>query len=297
MKSFQSLFLILICILSLNIAAESDTIPNAIHYQGQIKDGNIRYEGTAIFRFAIIDDTTPTPLILWSNDGTVTGKTADNVPTNGVSLNVIKGLFDLGLGDESLVNMNEIPLSVFQNNKTTSLRVWFQKDSGSDIDLLSPDTMLLAVPFAFHAGSVHGDNIEDGSITRGKLARESVCPENEGRSNTIRSFYFDITTRNTSKVLYDVPDGKTFVITDIYITSADKATIWTITDDTTGQLIQYYKFAIDARLPDSLQNWTHSFKAGLRFKAPEVISIFPQDAPENKRIRGTISGFEFDTPQ
>jgi hypothetical protein len=283
----------IISILAASAFCQTDSVPNAFHYQGQLREGNIRYEGAGIFRFAIIDNTSPLPLILWSNDGSQVGKTADNIPVKGVSLTVTRGLFDVMLGDSSITNMTIMPVSLFQQNKTANLRVWFQKTSTGSIDLLSPDAWLVSVPFAFRAGSLNGKDIDDSSIPIGKLGRESVSPENEGRSNTIQSIYFDITSNGTSKVIYTVPANKTFVITDIYITSADMGTLWTITDDTSSQLIQHIKFQVDARLATSLQNWTYSFRSGLRFPAPTVVAIFPMSTTQTLRIRGTIAGFEF----
>jgi hypothetical protein len=283
----------IISILAASAFCQTDSVPNAFHYQGQLREGNIRYEGAGIFRFAITDNTSPLPLILWSNDGSQVGKTADNIPVKGVSLTVSRGLFDVMLGDSSITNMTVMPVSLFQKNKTVNLRVWFQKTSTGSIDLLSPDAWLVSVPFAFRAGSLNGKDIDDSSIPMGKLGRESVAPENEGRSNTIQSIYFDITSSSASKVIYTVPTNKTFVITDIFIMSADVGAIWTITDDTTGQLTQYFKFQIDGRVTPSLQNWSYSFRSGLRFAAPKVVAIFPQGATQNLRIRGTIAGFEF----
>ena len=110
--------ILFVFILSLTPAfAASDAIPRAIHYQGQLRERDIRDEGDGIFRFALVDDTTPTPKILWSNDGTQLGKTANNVPSKGVELTVTKGLFNVALGDESLTNMTQIPVTLFRDNK------------------------------------------------------------------------------------------------------------------------------------------------------------------------------------
>ena len=276
-------------------AGFSQNIPQAIHYQGQVKQGAIRYEGEALLRFALIDDSTPDPIILWSNDSTNVGETADNEPDSAVNLTVTKGLFNVALGDDSITNMTQIPMSVFSDHKIVRLRVWFQENATAAIDLMSPDTQLLAVPYAFKAGSA---DIPDGSITRDKLARESVSTEHRGRSNTIKSIYFDVETSNQPDMIYDVPDGKTFVITDIFLMSAQKDTIWTLTNDPTSTLEQYWKFALDARFENSLQNWSYSFQSGIRFVAPDVISWWPNDEiSQTMRIRGTIHGFEFDTPQ
>ncbi len=277
--------------------AQTTFIPEAIHYQGQLQEGNLRYEGAGLFRFAIVDGTKPTPYILWSNDGTKIGLLASNVPTAAVSLTVTAGLFEVGLGDASLANMTNIPISVFRDNRITYLRVWFQKTAGGVVELMSPDTQLLSVPYAYRAGAVNGQDIDDDSIPMGKLGRESVGPQHEGRSNTIRSVYFDVTSNTPSRVIYTVPTGKTFVLTDIFITSADNGPIWMITNNTTAQLDQYIQLGIDARLTDSLQNWTYSLKSGIRFVHPNVVAIFPQGISTNMRIRGTIAGFEFDTPQ
>lgn len=281
---------------ALIVSAQSDSVPNIIHYQGQLREGNLRYEGSAIFRFAIIDNTSPKPLILWSNDGTQTGKTADNVPLAGVTLTVSKGLFDVRLGDAAIAGMNTVPVSLFAN-KIIYLRVWFQKNTSSAIELLLPDARLVTVPFAFRSGSINGKDIDESSIPMGKLGRESVGPENEGRSNTIQSFCFDVTVSpSSSAVLYAVPTGKTFVITDIFLANASNNCLWTITDHSTSHQRQNIKWEIDARLPSSMQNWSYSFKAGIRFVSPAVVAIYPQDASQSLRIRGTISGFEFNTP-
>lgn len=278
----------------------SDNIPTEIHYQGRLQDDGAPYEGNGIFRFALIDDATPDPMILWSNDGTNIGETADNVPVDGVEIPVSGGLFNAALGNDELTNMTPVPVSVFRDHKIVYLRVWFQKPGTAEIELLSPDTQMFAAPFSYRAGSIHGEDIDEKSIPMGKLARESVGPEHEGRSNTIKSVYFrfeDIPVTAPSRLIYDVPEGKTFVLTDIFITSAGPYTSWTFTNHATSQLEERHEFIVDART-ESRINWSLSFKAGIPFTAPEVIAVFPDDEDNQNEpgIWGCISGFEFETP-
>jgi hypothetical protein len=80
---------------------------------------------------------------------------------------VTKGLYSVGLGDNSLINMTALPGSVFTNSDVR-LRVWFN-DGTHGSQLLTPDQRIATTGYAFMA-----DNIKDGAITSTKLANGAV---------------------------------------------------------------------------------------------------------------------------
>ena len=117
--------------------------PPIISYQGQVSIVGLPFNGPGFFKFAIIDP--PGTTSFWSNDGTSTG---GNEPTNSISLPVTNGLFNVHLGDPS-GGMPPITEIVF-SEPNRLLRVWFSAD-GSTFDLLAPDTLITAVPYALQA--------------------------------------------------------------------------------------------------------------------------------------------------
>jgi hypothetical protein len=73
----------------------------------------------------------------WSNDGTsLTG----SEPVASVSLPVSKGLFSIGLGDDSLANNQSIPKEVFEKPELR-LRIWFN-DGTKGWQRINPDAKI-----------------------------------------------------------------------------------------------------------------------------------------------------------
>jgi len=197
---------VILIFLLFGISLSFASVPQQINYQGKVEVNGIPFDGVGHFKFAIVD-TTGT-ITLWSNDGTSVG---GSEPTGSVSINVKGGLYNVRLGDISYGNMTRsITADVF-SEPGRFLRIWF--NGGSGFQKLTPDQSFLTVPYAMMAQTV-----PDNSITGEKLTRESVWPEHEGRGNTVVSYF--ATYMNDSPVsLGTVPAGKTFVITDIIISS------------------------------------------------------------------------------
>ena len=73
----------------------------------------------------------------WSNDGT---SVAGGEPIASVSLPVSKGLFSIGLGDDSLANNQSIPKEVFEKPELR-LRLWFN-DGTKGWQRINPDAKI-----------------------------------------------------------------------------------------------------------------------------------------------------------
>jgi hypothetical protein len=137
-------------------------VPQLINYQGRVVVGTTNFDGSGQFKFALVNTAGTTTY--WSNDAT---STSGSEPTNAVTLTVTKGLYSVGLGDNSLTNMTALPGSVFTNSDVR-LRVWFN-DGTHGSQLLTPDQRIATAGYAFMA-----DNIKDGAITSTKLANGAV---------------------------------------------------------------------------------------------------------------------------
>ncbi|MBL9114374.1 MAG: tail fiber domain-containing protein [Verrucomicrobiaceae bacterium] len=157
-------FLLLLTILpSALLSPASGQVPNLISYQGRVAVGNVNYEGTGQFRFALVNAAGTT--VYWSNAADTTP--ADGVPDAAVSLNVSKGLYSVLLGDTSLTDMAAIPTSAW-TNADVRLRVWFN-DGVNGNQLLTPDQRL--APTGYLAdGSVNSAQLAAGAVGSSQLA-------------------------------------------------------------------------------------------------------------------------------
>jgi len=128
--------------------------PTVVSYQGRVTVDGSPYDDIGFFKFAIVDaDGTTT---YWSNDGTSTG---GEEPTNGVTLPVTNGLFNVLLGDTDLTNMTLLDAPVFSGTERY-LRVWFSTDYVT-FHKLSPDRRIAAVPYALQAQeAVNADTLD-----------------------------------------------------------------------------------------------------------------------------------------
>jgi len=137
-------------------------VPNLINYQGRVAVGVVNFEGSGLFKFALVNTNGSTTY--WSNDGT---STAGSQPTAAVTLTVTKGLYSVLLGNATLPNMTIVPGTVFTNSDVR-LRVWFN-DGTNGFQLLTPDQRIAAVGYAMMAGSVSA-----GAITSSMIAANAV---------------------------------------------------------------------------------------------------------------------------
>jgi len=134
------------------VAGSASAVPQFINYQGRVVVDGTNYTGTGEFRFTLLDDSNN---VVWSNDG------VSPIPSNSVSLQVTKGLFSVGLGDDSLPNMTAIPTSIVTNDTPLKLRLWFS--DGGGFEQLSPDISFGSVLHAYEAQSAQDASTLDGN--------------------------------------------------------------------------------------------------------------------------------------
>jgi hypothetical protein len=128
-------------------------------------------------------------------------------------------------------------------------------------------------------GPVDGSLLVDGSVVRGKLARESVLPENHGRGNSVRSFAVNCSTGDVGTFFYTVPAGKTFIVTDVVVPQSGYT--YLRVPNASGTFInRAFLYA------PSNGSGFFPFQAGIRFDAGESLYCYG-----NHLI--TFSGYEF----
>ncbi len=132
-RGFLSVMIILVC------TASIFAVPMTINYQGIVNTGGNAFDGTGLFRFAIMDSSGTVQY--WSNDG-------NDPPVNVVPLVVENGLLAVILGDSGL--MDPLLASVFDNDDIY-LRIWFDDLQGSGFQMLTPDQQITSVGFAIRA--------------------------------------------------------------------------------------------------------------------------------------------------
>lgn len=160
--------LIIIFILSI-FGSWASPVPGFIHFQGRVTTNGIPFNGTGMFKFALVrTNPASVTLTVWSHDGT---SVAGSEPRNAVSLDVTRGLYSLGLGDTTVPGMT-VPLGSAEfSSGGLWLRVWFD-DGVHGSELLSPDQPIGAVGYAYVAESV-----PDGSISSNKLSPDALRAE------------------------------------------------------------------------------------------------------------------------
>ena len=141
----------------------------------------------------------------WSNDGS---SAVGDEPTDSVTLSVVKGLYSVLLGDDTITNMTPIPASVFAN-PDVRLRVWFDDGTANGSQLLTPDQRIASVGYAMMAGdvpngsitsnklaagAVTADKIAAGSLTEGLAAEGSVIVASGQRSDLVDAGFFQVGT-------------------------------------------------------------------------------------------------------
>ena len=137
--------LILVAWFCLKSAVLLADLPGIINYQGRLVIAGTNYDGTAQFKFMLVDGAGTNAF--WSNEGPVANVAP---PATFVSLSVARGLYAVLLGDTNLPHMAGIPSTVFTNGDVR-LRVWVSTDN--DFSLLIPDVRIAPVGYAFRAQS------------------------------------------------------------------------------------------------------------------------------------------------
>jgi hypothetical protein len=125
-------------------------VPKQINHQGIVSVNGVRFDGTGLFRFAIVDPDAP--VNLWSNDGSITDAIG-GIPTAAVSLDVVNGVYSVSLGDTALANMTEQISSAVFDDDSTVLRIWFD-DGVNGNEQLTPDHKLSSSPYAHRVAAM-----------------------------------------------------------------------------------------------------------------------------------------------
>jgi hypothetical protein len=255
----------------------SDEIPLMVNHQGVIKkDGVPLMSGLYEFRFAIIDDTTT---ILWSNDGTNIGSSADSVsPTSPVTLQVTGGRYNVKLGDTSLTNMVNIETDVFSNQGPTYLRIWFNK-TGNPEELFQPDVQLVSVPYSYLSHET--ETVQQGAIST----------EHSGRSNQVKSIFFKDNVGQANEAIFTVPADKTFVITDYLVCYSDNGVEWGFRNNNTLELADLV-LKIDTR-DGQMYNYHVGFQAGIVLQPGETLYVRREVQTFTGRLEIVFSGYEY----
>lgn len=165
----------------LTLAAASAQVPAILNYQGRVSIGGSNYNGTGLFKFALVNSNGTE--VFWNNAGAVT----TNEPANAVSLVVAQGLYSVLVGDTSLGNMATIPQTVFTNSDLR-LRVWFSPGPDGIFMPFSPDQRLGAAAYAMRAAAA--DNANPTNIS-GNLTVSGVLSAGQligGSNNTASAF-------------------------------------------------------------------------------------------------------------
>ena len=147
-------------------------VPGIMHYQGRVVVNGTNFNGTGIFKFALVNAAGN--VTYWSNNGTSVG---GSEPTAASSVPVNNGLYSVQLGSNTLGNMIPIPISVF-NNPDVHLRVWFNAGR-TGFQLLTPDQRIGSVGYAMISagvpdGAITTNNLATGAVTSGKIADGNV---------------------------------------------------------------------------------------------------------------------------
>lgn len=116
--------------------------PTHVNYQGELKRNDTPFDGTAEFKFAIVDTQTGTTL--WSNDGT---STTGDEPAASVSVDVTAGVFTVLLGASPMIALTANDIEGLSSGV---LRVWV--DTGDGFEQLS-DQPISSSAFALHSES------------------------------------------------------------------------------------------------------------------------------------------------
>ncbi len=179
----KSIALVLSLLMLMAVVAQAQ-VPDMMSYQGRVTAGGTNVNGTAWFKFALVN--AGGNATYWSNDGSSVGGGA---PTDPIEIAVAGGLFTVMLGDASIPNMTEaLDAGVFAGRGDARLRIWFSED-GLAFDQLALDQPLSSAPYAMvaaqvpegaigaaqlAAGSVSANTIASGAVTADKIAEATI---------------------------------------------------------------------------------------------------------------------------
>lgn len=157
-------------------------VPGTIAHQGVIAVQGARFTGVGGFRFALCDPANNA--YHWTNDGSTA--VHPDPPAAAVPLTAVHGVYNVLLGDTSLVNMTAIPGTLFAVHDDLVLRVWFDDNAGHGVHRLTPDLALATAPYAGRSAAadrlivpgssetaVMADDDGDVSVASGDLTVEA----------------------------------------------------------------------------------------------------------------------------
>ncbi len=116
-------------------------VPMMINFQGVVQVNDAPFNGTGLFRFAIVNSSGDTTY--WSNDGT---SVDGSEPTDPEEITVTNGLYNVILG----YHMDALDHGVFEGDNRL-LRIWFDDGAGTGSQLLQPDQQFTSTAFALQA--------------------------------------------------------------------------------------------------------------------------------------------------
>ena len=138
-------------------------VPTMLHQQGNITANGVPFDGTGLFKFALVNATGD--IAYWNHEGSHESQVE---PSSALSIMVNQGHYAVPLGNTSIPNMTEtISPAVFLND-SVFLRIWFD-DGVSGLEQLSPDRQIISVAYAMLA-----DSVVDGSIDHQQIATGAV---------------------------------------------------------------------------------------------------------------------------
>ncbi len=141
-------------VLTLFAVVPSAALPTQVSYQGHLEKNGTPYDGTADFKFAIVNGGST----VWSNDGTGTG---GSEPSASVAVLVDQGLFSVLLGASPMAPLSAAELA---QADAPMLRVWV--DTGGGFEQLA-DQPLASSAYALQsdgASHAYGDFTVDGEV-------------------------------------------------------------------------------------------------------------------------------------
>lgn len=172
----QRTLLSAVVVLGLLCSTVQAEVPQIINYQGRVVVGTTNFNGTGQFKFALVNANGTTTY--WSHDGTSVAGSEPNFAA--ISLNVVRGLYSVLLGDTSIPNMTSYITPAVFTAPDVRLRVWFN-DGTNGWQRLNPDQRIGAVGYAMQAGvagpwSLNGTTVSynDGRVGIGTTTPASL---------------------------------------------------------------------------------------------------------------------------
>jgi hypothetical protein len=174
--------------------------PMIVSYQGVVKISGAPFTGMGYFKFAIVNQAGST--FYWSNAPLSGGQ-----PNAAVTLNVSNGLFNVLLGDTTLINMAPLGAPVFDGSERY-FRVWFSRDNVT-FSQLAPDRRIASVPYALQAEEARNLVLADTN----PVARGYIDTYLDGPIQVFVAgrYAYVTSTFNDRLVIFDVSDPDAIV--------------------------------------------------------------------------------------